>query len=78
MVRQHLRAETDAEEWLLLLERHAQPVDLATDAVRAAPQPEKPKAQPSVSGPMIPATAIMMGEGQVSRNGDSRPAGNLA
>src|SRR6478752_4425365 len=31
MVREHLRAETDAEEWLLLLERHAQPIDLAAD-----------------------------------------------
>ena len=29
--RQHLRAEADAEKRLLLLERHAEPVDLAAD-----------------------------------------------
>src|SRR5437764_15381519 len=31
MVREHLRTEADAEEWFLLLERDAQPIDLATD-----------------------------------------------
>ena len=33
MMRQHLRAETDAEKRLLLLERHVQPIDLATDEI---------------------------------------------
>src|SRR5262249_54048468 len=31
MMRQHLCAETDAEKRLRLLERHAQPIDLATN-----------------------------------------------
>src|SRR6476659_8174336 len=33
MVRQHLRAEADAEKWLILFERHAQPIDLAADEI---------------------------------------------
>src|SRR5262245_58802311 len=33
MMRQHLCAETDAEKRLLLLERHAQPIDLTTDEI---------------------------------------------
>src|SRR5262245_2741102 len=33
MVREHLRTEADAEEWFLLPERHAQPIDLATDEI---------------------------------------------
>src|SRR5262249_13641979 len=31
VTRQHLRAEADAEEWLLFLQRHLDPVDLAAD-----------------------------------------------
>src|SRR5262249_50060943 len=33
MMRQHLRAETNAEKRLLLLERHAQPINLTTDEI---------------------------------------------
>src|SRR5215469_14132331 len=33
MMRQHLRAEADAEKRLLLLQRHGEPIDLATDEI---------------------------------------------
>src|SRR5215468_6183724 len=33
VMRQHLRAEADAEEWFLLLERHSEPVDLAANEI---------------------------------------------
>ena len=33
MVRQHLRAEADAEKRLFLLERHREPIDLAADEI---------------------------------------------
>src|SRR5919198_1508414 len=33
MVGEHLRAETDAKERLVLLERHAQPIDFTTDEI---------------------------------------------
>src|SRR5262249_34788054 len=40
MMRQHLGAEADAEKRLLLLERHGEPIDLATDEIGGVLRPQ--------------------------------------